>query len=139
MAWLKVDDKRALHKKFRRRGFAARGLDEAAMCLCAHDETDGFVSDADLEDLAHHHGITVKAATTLAAELCQMDRWRRDEGKGGWWIKDYLHYNPSHADLEAQRQARRKAGRLGGVRSGESRRARSRDEASASTDGGSEP
>jgi hypothetical protein len=69
MAWLKMDDKRGKHRKFRRQGFEARGLDEAAMCVCAHDETDGFISDAELADLAYHHGVSLKRTVTLAKQL----------------------------------------------------------------------
>lgn len=102
MAWIRFDDKRAMHRKFRRQGFAVRGLDEAAICHCGHDETDGFVSDEALEDLAHHHGVALKGTVKLAETLVSMDRWSRVEG--GWWIKDYLDFNPSHADLEAARK-----------------------------------
>lgn len=99
-----MDDKRAMHRKFRRKGFAIRGLDEAGMCNCAHEETDGHVTEEALEDLAHHHGVTIKAAKALAAELVLADRWAVDGRRGGWNIKDYLKYNPSHADLEAARK-----------------------------------
>lgn len=40
----------------------------------------------------------------------------------GWTIKDYLEYNPSRADVEAKREARRAAGHVGGIASGASRR-----------------
>jgi hypothetical protein len=104
LAWLKVDDKRALHRKFRRQGFAVRGLDEAAMCFCAHEETDGFVSEEALEDLSHHHGVTLTAAKKLVASLVKIDRWSWDDKKQAWKVKDYLKYNPSHAELEAARK-----------------------------------
>lgn len=104
MAWARLDDKRALHRKFRRHGFATRGLDEAAITYCSHEETDGFVSDDALDDLAHHHGVTLKATLALARELTNgMDRWDRDDERGGWWVKGYLERNPSHAELEAAR------------------------------------
>lgn len=135
MAWARFDDKRALHKKFRRRGFEARGLDETAICWSAHEETDGFISDEALEDIAHHHGVPIAKAKKLALTLCDpIDRWARDDRKGGWWVKDYLDFNPSHTQLEADRLAKKEAGRRGGIRSGEARRARSTNEAGAWTD-----
>lgn len=130
MAWLKLDDKRAMHRKFRRQGFAVRGLDEAAMCWCAHQETDGFVSDEALEDLGYHHGVKGNALFKLANDLVEIGRWQRDSG--GWWIKDYLDFNPSRVELQAQREAKREAGRRGGIRSGQVRAAASRTEAGAS-------
>lgn len=113
MAWLRLDDKRVLHRKFRRQGFAARGLDEAAACWCAHQETDGFLSDDALEDLAHHHGVSVPVAKKLAAQLVDpMDRWERAEDRPGWWVKGYLESNPSHAELEAKRKRDRERKRV---------------------------
>ena len=38
MAWVRLDDKRATNRKLRAAGFAARGLDEAAICWSAHEE-----------------------------------------------------------------------------------------------------
>lgn len=105
MAWARLDDKRALHRKFRRHGFATRGLDEAAITYCSHEETDGFLSDDALDDLAHHHGVSMKSAVALADELtAEMDRWERDDARGGWFVKGYLERNPTHAELEAARK-----------------------------------
>lgn len=103
MAWLKLDDKRAMHRKFRRQGFATRGLDEAAMCYCAHEETDGLVTELALEDLAHHHGVSILAAHKLAASLIDMGRWEIDD-IGGWRVRDYLDFNPSRSELETKRK-----------------------------------
>ena len=100
-----MDDKRALNAKLRKAGFAARGLDEAAIEWCAHEESDGFVSDDDVAMLASLHGCRKPQPITDA--LCSVNRWRRDDRRGGWWIKDYLDFNPSHADLESKRKADR--------------------------------
>ena len=56
MAWVKFDDKRSVNGKLRKAGFAARGLDEAAICWSAHEEDDGRISVEDLEMLAVMHG-----------------------------------------------------------------------------------
>lgn len=125
MAWARLDDKRALHRKFRRQGFAARGLDEAAITYSAHEETDGFISDQALEDIAYHHGVELGDAVALAEQLSNgMGRWRRSARKGvdGWMVLGYLDFNPSHADLEAARKRdrdrKKKRGRGGGDSAG---------------------
>ena len=107
MAWARLDDKRALHRKFRRQGFAVRGLDEAAITYSAHEETDGFITDDALEDLAHHHGLSLKATIALAKTLVDIKRWARHDDEGAWEVLGYLEFNPSHTELEA---ARRKTG-----------------------------
>ena len=108
MTWVKMDDKRALHPKLCEAGFAARGLDEAAIELCASEETDGFISDKRLLLLGGAHGESPKGTLKLVAVLIACDRWTRNEEREGHDIRDYLHYNPSHAELEAKREADRK-------------------------------
>lgn len=118
MAWARLDDKRALHRKFRRQGFETRGLDEAAITYCAHEETDGFISDQALEDIAYHHGVQIDHAVELAEQLSNgMGRWRRGQRKGvnGWMVLGYLDFNPSHADLEAGRKRDRERKRSRGA------------------------
>ena len=107
MTWLRFDDKRAMHRKLRTAGFAATGLDSAAICQCGADESDGFVSDDTLTLMGAAY--KERHVKKLAAVLCspEVDRWERDEARGGYWIKDYLVYNPSHAELEARREADR--------------------------------
>ncbi len=102
MAWVKLDDKRALNKKLRAAGFAARGLDEAAICWAAHEETDGFISDGDVAMLASLHGC--KKVQPLIDALLRENRWRRWTDPDGYEIVDYLKYNPSRADLESARE-----------------------------------
>lgn len=107
MTWLRFDDKRAMHRKLRAAGLAATGLDSAAICQCGADESDGFVSDDTLELIGAAY--KERHIRKLAAILCspEVERWERDDERGGYWIKDYLVYNPSHADLESKREADR--------------------------------
>jgi hypothetical protein len=111
MGWARLDDQRTSNMKLLLGGFAARGLDEACICLCARDETDGFVSDDALEWLARVHGSTIKQVQQLAYRLVEVGRWQRDEERGGHWLHDYLEYNPSHEQEEERREnaRRRKA------------------------------
>lgn len=131
MTWAKMDDKRATHWKLRQAGFAARGLDEAAIEQIAGDETDGYISAATVEWLASAH--RCDDWKELVDRLVDATRWTPTDG--GWIVNGYLDYNPSHAELEAERAAKREAGRKGGLRSGRTRSlkaARSKAEAPAS-------
>ena len=112
MAWVRLDDKRAVNRKLRAAGFAARGLDEAAICWSAHQESDGFISDADLAGLAALHGC--KKPGPLVEALVVNCRWIRHDDLDGYEIVGYLKYNPSHAELEGRRKANREAGQKGG-------------------------
>jgi hypothetical protein len=102
VAWVRLDDKRATNRKLREVGFAARGLDEAAICWCAHEESDGKLTDADLAMIAALHGC--KRVQPLVDALVGVGRWKRRKEGDGYMVKDYLDYNPSHADLESQRR-----------------------------------
>lgn len=105
LAWVKLDDKRAMNAKLRKAGFEARGLDEAAICWSAHEETDGFISDPELALLCKLHGLTDgRKRAALSRILVSVGRWTRDEDRGGYWINDFLKYNASHADLELRRE-----------------------------------
>lgn len=110
MGWVRLDDQRAMNRKLRDAGFAARGLDEAAMCQVAYDKSDGFISEHTVETLAVGH--RCKQWRKLAAELVRVGRWEPVDG--GWMIHDYLDYNPSRAEWEAEVARKRTAGRRGG-------------------------
>lgn len=124
MAWIRLDDKRALNLKLTAAGFAARGLDEAAICLAGSLETDGKITHTMLAALAASHGTTGRGATALAKTLVDVGRW--EPAEDGWMIHDYLEYNPSRVQARATRdevsKARSVAGQRGGRRSGEARR-----------------
>jgi len=118
LSWAKFDDKRALNKKLRAAGLEARGLDDAAICHAAGDESDGFISDVDVQLIGAAHGCS--RTLKLAAKLVAVGRWTRDEERVGYWIHDYLEFNPSHADLVERREierSRKERGRNGQGRS----------------------
>lgn len=100
MTWLKTDDKYPEHRKVRRLSDAAYRLHHTAMCACARDETDGLVTETDIEDMEHG-----KRLRKHVPHLVEAGLW--DEVRGGWVIHDYLHYNPSHEQLNAKRAADR--------------------------------
>lgn len=119
MGWVRLDDKRALNRKLREAGFEARGLDEAALCLVAGDETDGFISDDSIAMLATAH--SCRQPARLIAKLVQVGRWSRCDDQGGYIIHDYHDYNPTKAQLAELREKKREAGRAGGRRSSQAR------------------
>lgn len=124
MAWVRLDERRALNAKLRKAGLAARGLDEAAICWSAQEESDGRITAEDVDMLAALHAC--KRPHSLVKALIDVGRWEPMKDADGtvtaYLIKDFLHYNPSRAELDEVRRQKREAGQKGGIRSGESRR-----------------
>lgn len=112
MPWVKLDSSRATHRKLRSAGFAARGLDEAAMCQVCEDGTDGFLSDSALSMLAAAHG--EKRVSRLVDILCSPEVNRWEHTAGGYLVHDYLVYNPSKAEWDALVAKKSAAGSKGG-------------------------
>ena len=105
-----------MNGKLRKAGFAARGLDEAAICWSAHEEEDGRISVDDVQMLATMHGC--KRVGPIVQALVDVGRWEPmldlDGNPTAYLIKDFLEYNPSRAELEHQRKQKSEAGRKGG-------------------------
>jgi hypothetical protein len=123
--WFKVDDKFHSHDKVAEteEPKAAAGLWTLCGSWSADYGRDGFVP---LSIVRRYDG------ETEAAELVRVGLWRTVEG--GFQFHDWAVYQPSKADVDAKREARAEAGRRGGVKSGEARRAkqnRSKAEANA--------
>lgn len=115
MAWFKVDDKLHDHRKARQAGRAAMGVWVLAGSWAADNLTDGFVPEA----LLSRWGTRADAAKLVAVGLwheCEQD------GEKGWRFHEWLEFQPSRAKKIAEREARAEAGRIGGKRSGQSRR-----------------
>lgn len=124
MAWFRVDDQAAFHAKVLKAGNEAFGAFCRAGAWSQGHGTNGWIPRA--------------VALTIAPARI----WKRlaeatvyEDGPGlvvetsdGWQIHDFLDWNPSaeelRADRDAVREARRRAGMLGGLRSGEARRAK---------------
>jgi len=113
MTWLKLDDSFAEHPKVIELSDGAFRLHVTAMCYCARNPTDGFVSQSVIRNqLARYKRFVV--------ELVRRRLW--DECEGGYQIHDFLKYNPSSDRKQATSESRAEAGRIGGQRSGEARR-----------------
>lgn len=119
MGWVKLDDQRAMNRKLRAAGFAARGLDEAAMCQVAADGTDGHITAETVEVLAVAH--RCKDWKKLVDTLVAVGRWFPNTELGGWDIHHFLDYNPTKAEWDAEKEKKRAAGRRGGKASAQAR------------------
>jgi hypothetical protein len=105
MTWVKLDDRYATHRKLLAAGAVAIALDVAGMCYCAGHNTDGHIPTVALTAAAPF--LTRAAATAAAARLVAAGRWK--PVADGWLIHDYLIYNPSAAEAEADRTKRAEA------------------------------
>ena len=130
MAWFRSDDGAPEHPKFVDLSDAAVALWWRAGCYCNRRRTDGLVPPGALRLLSR-----AKKPALVAAELVQAKLWEEEEG--GYRFHDFADYQPTTTECEAasesRRGARQEAGRLGGLRSGEVRRAQ-QNEANAKQD-----
>lgn len=98
MPWFKVDDTLHTHPKARRAGLAAMGLWATAGSYCMAYKTDGFVPE--------WHAAGWPNGKKLAEKLVECGFWEHGEYKGevGYYYHDWLDYQPSSDDIEADRQ-----------------------------------
>lgn len=138
MVWAKLDDEILDNEKVTRAGVLGFALHVAAITWCCRKLTDGFVpysrvrllldmSDLDQEYLAAssapsgtHRGfldavcnVGSVQADLLADKLTSIGLWVEDKDRGGYWIHDFLDYNPSRQEAESLRETRSAAGKKG--------------------------
>jgi hypothetical protein len=101
MSWARLDDRFFVNGKVRKVGPMAKLLDIAAICFCSQVENDGHFGEEDLPMIALSAG--VKSSGKYAAELMEARLW--DKEGTSYSVHDYLEYNPSHAELQAKREA----------------------------------
>ena len=97
MPWFKVDDQFHGHPKTRRASLAALGLWVAAGSYCMAYKTDGVVPVEFVTGWPR--------GRQLAGELVAVGYWL--EHPEGWEFHDWLDYQPSAAEIEAERDAAR--------------------------------
>lgn len=101
MAWFKVDDGLHSSKKFlsipKRTRFAAIGLWTIAGSWCADQLTDGHVPDYMIREWG--------PPPSAAEALVDAGFWERETG--GYAFRNWLEYQPSRADVDADRDASR--------------------------------
>lgn len=112
MVWVKTSDDQPEKPAFLALGrdrWAGSGVWWAGLSYANRHLTDGFVP-----------ANALAGAGRLAARLVEVGLWK--VVAGGYQIVDYLPNQPTRAEVEATREERQKAGRVGGIRSGEVRR-----------------
>lgn len=115
MVWFKVDDKLHDHRKARAAGPAAMGVWVLAGSWSADNLTDGFIPATVL---------TRWGRPRDATRLVEVGLWHATEqdGEKGWRFHEWTEMQPTRAQKMAEREAKAEAGRIGGLRSGRSRR-----------------
>ena len=99
MAWLKIDDRVRTHPKIVEAGPVAAWFWFCGICYCREHLTDGFIADKMLSTLVPGAPSWKRPAAALVAA----GLWHREER--GYRVHDFLEWNPSRAEVEAQRAA----------------------------------
>lgn len=116
MVWFKVDDRLPLNRKMAGVSLAAVGLWVEGGSWASGAQTGGTIP-KQLLRLLH-----VESSEKLADELVAAGLWEDDGNQ--WRIHDFFDYNPTAKEVEDLKASRSKAGRSGGLKSGESRRSK---------------
>ena len=119
MPWFKVDDKLHDHRKVRKLGrdrLSGLGLWIVCGTWAAANVTDGFVP----QDVVQRYDPKGRYARCLVA----VGLWVEEivDSEDGYRFHDWDEYQLSSAEVEGLRKRRAEAGRLGGLRSGQTRR-----------------
>ena len=101
MPWFKVDDTLHGHPKTRRAGLAAMGMWVLAGSYSASYVTEGFI--------AEWWVAAFPLGKRRAAELTRAGFWEpgKKDGEQGWIFHDWNKFQPSKAEIEADRAAAR--------------------------------
>ena len=114
MAWLKIDDQYLLNPKVAAAGLEGRALHMASLIYCAGQLTDGFIPLTVLGILEGLAGVPNLQAAV--ATLVEVGLW--DVAENGWWVHDYLDYNPTREAVTAKRaESKERMRQLRGLRS----------------------
>jgi hypothetical protein len=113
MPWVKLDDSWYDSPKFI--GLEPASIGVWVMCLtyCARHLTDGYFS--------HQTLLHICPLYEPASIEDLVSRGLLDETNDGWFIHDYLDFQPSAAKVRAERETRQAAGAAGGRASSEAR------------------
>lgn len=114
-----MDDGWTEHPKLVTAGPMAALLWAAGLAYCNRQKKrTGIIPAAQVPGLF----VGLRGTSVLAGRLVEVGLW--EEVEGGFVIHDYHDYQPSTEEQERRNAARSAAGRLGGQRSGESRRSK---------------
>jgi len=111
MAWAKFDDMFPWSRKVRRISDAAFRLHVSGIVSCARDLTDGIITQDDMDELPPMRGLDKRLAELVDGGLWHVKGHRcgkcAQPPTGAWVIHDYLDYNPTKADVDAEKAAAR--------------------------------
>ena len=132
MTWVRIDENFAQHPKVAKAGPLGIALHVAALCYCNRHLTDGFVPKQIACTLLDFSGLGMRMWdgemvgggrdaewSMVVDDLVDAGLWRPTEG--GWFIHDYLDYQPSKQQVQRLKEVRSKTGRRGGQASAEQR------------------
>lgn len=121
MTWTKIDEGYRSHPKVLAAGSDGMSLDVAGMTYANQHGTDGFLPVYAIPTL-----FPVKNSKRVVQRLIEVRRWHDAEEKDckcragqapapgpGCWIHDFLDYNPTAAEVAADREERSKRGKAG--------------------------
>ena len=97
--WTKISDDFFRHPKVVSAGRDARDLYLVALAHCNEHLTDGFVAATYLRRLAAD--AEIDDAPASAHRLVEVGLW--EEAEGGWRVHGFADYNPTRAEVEAER------------------------------------
>jgi hypothetical protein len=110
VSWAKLCDTLHGHPKAAAAGLEAMGIWALALSHCGAYLTDGHITRATALRIAG----TPEVLERLAATLVRVGLW--ESSGDGWQFHDYLAYNPSRAEVHAEREAKRAAGHRGAAK-----------------------
>jgi hypothetical protein len=94
MPWAALDDQFHANPKVVAAGLDGAGLYARSISYSANYLTDGFVPEGWARETAPKR---------LHSRLVSVGLWDRDDDLGGYWIHDYLRFNPTRVDIEKKR------------------------------------
>ena len=109
VSWIKLDDGFAQHPKLIGVGPEGLTLQVRAFCYAGRYLTDGLIPFDVADSLSH--GLSHPSTSTWAEVMEAAGLWERK--KTGFYIHDYLVYNPTRKHVIEQRQRKSEGGKKG--------------------------
>lgn len=101
--WIKIDDSYFTHRKIVQLTGPAILMDLTGIAYCARELTDGFVAEGAILLVAAL--AKVPEPEKHVGELVRVGRWEKRDG--GFFIHDYLDYQPSREDVIQSREIKK--------------------------------
>jgi hypothetical protein len=102
MAWVKLDDQFPDHPKIVAAGAEAAWMYVVALCYSNRMMTDGFIPQNQVSRL-----VSSVSDNQLVERLIEVGLWEVRTRPAGYYIHDYLIYQPSRSQILKERQAAR--------------------------------